>query len=283
MATTVAPHALYGMYALIGPYFKTDKIGGVVGDANHGSGYHLSRDALKARGLTGDYSIQCPADKRGPGNAASAIDITFGSLAELVTVTKRLRAACEAKDPRVEPLREHIGTIDGKNVCGYNRVATGSGSRSRVGWTSTGFSDKSHLWHAHLSVLRAYCDDVNSIRGLAEVVAGVKSGTLSWTGDGWAPQPAPVPPKPTGYPKPLDKVVYVSKLTPGQADSDSVWWAQKALGVPLTGTYDKATVDAVKAFQASLGDDVDGDLGPLEAAALFGRHPELGVTIEAKP
>ena len=85
MATTVAPHALYGIYALIAPYYKTDKIGGVVGDARHGSGYHLSRDALKARGLGGDYSIQCPADKRGPGNTASAIDITFGSLTELVT------------------------------------------------------------------------------------------------------------------------------------------------------------------------------------------------------
>jgi hypothetical protein len=101
MASTSAPHALYGLYALILPRLKTAKNGGIVGDANHGSGYHLSRNALKARGLSGDYSIQCAADKRGSGSTASAVDITFGSLAELILVHKRLREACEKNDPRI--------------------------------------------------------------------------------------------------------------------------------------------------------------------------------------
>lgn len=215
MATTVAPNALYGIYKLIDPHYKTNKVGGVVGDAAHGSGYHLSRDALKARGLTGDYSIQCPADKRGPGNAAAAIDITFGDLAELVTCHKRLRAACtpNAKgdyDPRIECVREHIGTLDGKKVSGYNRVATGSGSRSRVGWVASGFSDSSHLWHEHVSVLRDYVDDTNAMKGLAEVIAGVKPGTFGWKGATATTPATPatsVPPKEPVVPKPPKFVI----------------------------------------------------------------------------
>ncbi len=117
---------------------------------------------------------------------------------------------------------------------------------------------------------------------------------VSWHKDSAAPPvvvtpPVVTPPKPsspstpTAYPTPKDKVVYVSKLNPGQTDSDSVWWVQKALGAPLTGAYDSATVAAVKAFQKALGDDVDGDLGPLQTTALFTAHPALGVTVEDKP
>jgi hypothetical protein len=183
MATTVAPDALYDIYELIDPYFDTMKVGGVVGDAKHGSGYHLSRARLLERGLTRDYSIQCPADKRGPSNAACGIDITFGRLSELVTVHRRLKVACENKDPRIAPVRETIGTLDGKNVSGYNRVATGTGSRSRVGWHPDDWSNDSHLWHEHVSVLRDYCDDRNMMRGLAEVIAGVPRGKFGWKGD----------------------------------------------------------------------------------------------------
>lgn len=93
-----------------------------------------------------------------------------------------------------------------------------------------------------------------------------------------AKQPDPA----DGYPTPTDNTVYVSKLDPGQSDSDSVWWAQKALHVPVTGTYDQATVDAVKAFQKSIGDKVDGDLGPLETAALFAQAG-LAVEIRDRP
>jgi hypothetical protein len=106
---------------------------------------------------------------------------------------------------------------------------------------------------------------------------------VSWHKDSAAPPVVVAPPKPVdpaAYPVPSSKVVYVDKLNPEQSDSDSVWWVQKALGVPLTGTYDAATVAAVKAFQKALGDDVDGDLGPLETTALFTAHPELGVTVE---
>lgn len=201
MATTKAPHATYRIFAQVAPHLNTVEMGGVVGDARHGSGYHLSPAALKARGLGGDYSIQCPADKDGGDSYASAIDLTFGSLSELVTVTKRLRKACEDDDPRVEPLREHIGSVDGRNVCGYNRVSTGSGSRARVGWHATGFSDKSHLWHAHLSILRRYNQLANDMTGLAEIIAGVAPGAL-----GWKDPELKAEAKPTTKPKPVPVV-----------------------------------------------------------------------------
>lgn len=290
MATTTAPAALARIFTRVNPYLKTVENGGVVGDAKHGSGYHLSRNALIARGLKSDYSVLCPADKRGSGTYAAAIDLTFGSLSELVTVTKRLRAACEAKDPRVEPLREHIGTLDGRNVCGYNRVATGSGSRSRVGWTASDFSDSSHLWHAHLSVLRAYVTDENMMTGLAEIVAGLAAGALGWHEDGKLPPPATLPPvvsvPATTVKVSLKALVAAFKAdpkrpqggtTPGSDDDvKAVEWALYKAGLldkkyAEDGSAGSLTVEAYAAFQRSLGysgDDADGIPGEASLKAL---------------
>jgi hypothetical protein len=188
---TVAPKALYGIYKLIAPHLSSMRIGGVVGDANHGSGYHISRSVLIAKGKTGDYSIQAPADKRGRADHASAIDITL-STAQMRLVTTRLRVACTDNDPRIEPIREFIGSLDGRNVCGFNRYKTG---RS-VGWYPSGYSDSSHQWHVHVSVFRAYCDDANRMKGLAEVIAGVRAGEFGWidpTGAAVAPPPPRLP------------------------------------------------------------------------------------------
>jgi len=182
---TLVPPALNLVYTLIGPHLKHEKRAGI---ANPGSpGYHTSREDLIRQGRSDDYSIQCPADRRGDPRYASGIDITFTDLAELVMVHTRLRKACTPDrqgdaDPRIECVREIIGTLDGRNVSGYNRVATGSGTRSRVGWIPSRFSDPSHLWHEHISVLRDRCDDENDMRGLAEVIAGLAPGTLGWRG-----------------------------------------------------------------------------------------------------
>lgn len=175
---TVAPHALYGMYAIMKPHLPSMRIGGVVGDVNHGSGYHISREDNIRRGHRGDYSIQAPADKRGPSNAAAAIDITL-SASMMVTVSKRLKAAFDRDDDRIDVCREFIGTVDNRNVCGWNRYRTGR----RTGWYSSGYSDSSHLWHVHISFFRAYVNDTNAVRGVAEVVCGLKPGALGWKGD----------------------------------------------------------------------------------------------------
>lgn len=202
---TLAPPNLYKMYTLLNPHLSSLRIGGIVGDTRHvaGGGYHISRDDLRNHGQSSDYSIQAPADRRGPGNYAAAIDISLNP-AEMVTVSKRLRAAMEGHDydDRIEPLREFIGTVDNRNVCGYNRYQTvypNGDTGRRTGWYPSGYSEASHLWHVHLSFFRDYCNSVNDIAGVAEVICGLKPGTLGWkkpdttSGDG---RPAPVLPKP---------------------------------------------------------------------------------------
>lgn len=192
--STLVPNALYCVYALVAPYLGSDRPSGI---ANAGSpGYHTSRADLLRQGRSGDYSIQAPADRRGNANNAAGFDLSLNA-AEMKLVTTRLRTACTpvngSYDPRIECIREFIGCLDGENVCGYNRVATGSASRSRTGWFSSGFSDSSHRWHIHVSVLRDRVDIDNDMRGLAEVIAGLKPGALGWKGSTvTTPEPAPV-------------------------------------------------------------------------------------------
>jgi len=197
---TQAPPNLFRMYALVDPHLSSMRVGGIVGDTRHvaGGGYHISREDLRSHGQGSDYSIQAPADQRGNASYAAAIDISLGPK-QMVTVSKRLRAAMEGTDydPRIEPLREFIGTVDNRNVCGYNRYRTNSTSR-RTGWYPSGYSESSHLWHVHLSFFREYCNDWNSILGVAEVVCGLKPGELGWKD----PSDPAVKPAPEPKPKP---------------------------------------------------------------------------------
>jgi hypothetical protein len=284
---TYAPKPLVSLFEHVRPYFDSEKFGGVVGDANHGSGYHVSPADLHRRGIAGtDYSMQCPADLRGAARlptAASAVDLTFSRLDELVTVTRRLRKACtpgstRGYDPRVEPLREHIGTLDGRNVCGYNRVATGSGSRSRVGWTPSGFSDSSHLWHAHLSILRDYTDDLNLI-GLAEVVAGQSKGKFGWRPDPRfnAPEVNPGTIKIGGRLYPDIRAVDVSQTNRARQQkylSRNVWYVQEWLRIcgynsaASTGVWSARTQSDYNRFRKAHGYNGADALGPVGLESL---------------
>ena len=119
---------------------------GVVGDQAHGYGYHRSRNELRRRGLTGDYSILLSDDTRGPGDAASAIDVKLPP-SQMVAVTKRLLARKESATATTY-LREFFGTLDGRHVTGWDFRRQKSA-----------IADDSHLWHLHLSVIRRYADD----------------------------------------------------------------------------------------------------------------------------
>lgn len=70
---------------------------------------------------------------------------------------------------------------------------------------------------------------------------------------------------------PAISVVWTDRLVSGVTNSDSVRLVQRALGIPQTGAYDAATLAAATAFQASLGDTRDGELGPLQTIALLNR------------
>lgn len=82
---------------------------------------------------------------------------------------------------------------------------------------------------------------------------------------------------PVPFPKPDSNEAYLDKIAIGVTDSDTVWYIQSALNkvgvkVALTADYDAATVAAVKAYQAKLGDKPqfqDGILGPKQTLKLF--------------
>jgi hypothetical protein len=170
--TEYAPQAIRGLFTMINKAIPEALNSGIVGNALHHSGYHRSRDVLVATGHTCDYSIQADPDRKGDGAAASALDVSLPP-ALMRVVTGRMVEACKANDPRISALREVIGSLDGKNVCGYNRVATGIGTRSKVGFVASGFSDGSHLWHVHFSVLRQFANDTAAVKAIGAVATGL--------------------------------------------------------------------------------------------------------------
>jgi hypothetical protein len=246
-----APKAILGIYTAVHDALPYVRNGGIVGDRAHGTGYHRSRNALLRAGRKSDYSIQAAVDKRGDGDAASALDLTPTTREQQIQISKRLMAASLAKDPRLKPLREWFGTTNGKTVTGY--------SPYRGRYVS---ADSSHLWHIHLSIHRVYANDAAALAGIAEVIIGSN-------------QPAA---KPNGE-EPTGCIVYHDRVTPGVTGSDSVWWVQRWLNnvvmpaaptLELTGNYEAQTQIAAAVFQEDFCDDeADGDLGPLQTVYLY--------------
>lgn len=152
--------AMYGIYDHV--TVKGMRRSGIVGNAAHTYGYHRARNELGAS----DYSVQAPADHRGDGWAASAIDLSFGP-AEMRVVTRRLIDSMRDKtDRRSDCIREVFGTLDGHHVTGWNAYAD---ANRGVGPTS---SDSSHLWHVHLSIFREFSGNVALMRGVADIING---------------------------------------------------------------------------------------------------------------
>jgi hypothetical protein len=142
---------------------------GARGNLKHTKGYHRSRRYNMAH-TPGDYSVQLAADRAGDEDWVSAFDFTPGAWgtaanrAEMVKITKRMRAAARARDPRVRALREFAGTENGTTVVTID-MQTG-GDRSPF--------DSSHLDHGHGSIFRAYAAQDHT--GIYEVMAGIPAG-----------------------------------------------------------------------------------------------------------
>ena len=135
---------------------KSAQLSGIVGDSAHTYGYHRGRNYISSS----DYSCQQADDKAGPGEAASALDVTMND-ADMKTVSKRLNTAVNNGDSRLHCLREWYGTTDGYNVTGRD-VRTGNYITS----------DDSHLWHVHLSFYRKWADDPTEAKKVAAVFNG---------------------------------------------------------------------------------------------------------------
>lgn len=152
--------AMYGIYDLI--TVKGFRRSGIVGDSAHKYGYHRARNELSGS----DYSTRAPADQRGDGWAAAAIDIGFGP-AEMKLVTRRLIDSMkDPNDHRSDCIREVFGTLDGKTVTGWNVYPYANGS------TGATTSDSSHLWHVHTSIFREFTGNVDAMRGIASIING---------------------------------------------------------------------------------------------------------------
>jgi hypothetical protein len=126
---------------------------GIVGDANHTSGYHLGRDRIYDGSGPGlgdqDYSVQLPRDKAGLSGAAAAIDLgKLGwSYKRLYDFSRWLVAECQTGADGSRDVREIIYSPDGSQVQRWSGV---DGDIH----TGPGNGDASHRYHTHISYYR---------------------------------------------------------------------------------------------------------------------------------
>ncbi len=143
------------MFNTIKKGIPSAQMAGIIGDSAHTYGYHRGRNYVSSS----DYSVQTSPDKKGDGEAACALDISWSKASDQYAVSKRLLNA--KNDSRMNGCREFYGSTDGYNVCGwdyyYNYAVT---------------SDDSHLWHIHLSILREYCNNDDVLQKIAQVIVG---------------------------------------------------------------------------------------------------------------
>lgn len=137
------------------------RLGGIYADK---PGYHNTVAANQSR-WPGNYSVRYSLDtQQGPRDKARAIDYTMSD-ADMRKYTQRLLDACNRNDPRVKGLREFYGTVNKRTVVGRIRNDDRSAFRSST-------SDSSHLWHIHISLWAAYCDNWEILSGIISVLAG---------------------------------------------------------------------------------------------------------------
>lgn len=128
-------------------------------------GYHNTRNGNDPS----NYSVaQYALDRQGPADKAAAIDLTFpdaqsGRYATIIKYAARLlKSGQDPHDERGNYLREFYGQADqDQSVEGWDYQAL-----------TTSTSDTSHLWHIHISVMRAYVDDRRMARAVLSILAG---------------------------------------------------------------------------------------------------------------
>jgi hypothetical protein len=132
---------------------------GIVGDSQHGYGYHRSFNEVAG---SGDYSTQLPGDRNGiDPDAADAVDMSMNPQ-DMIAVTGRFyRSWKDPNDPRLNSFREIIGTLDGRTVI---YMDTQSGDQ--------GSSDDSHLWHVHSGGMRCYVNNGHVWQAWVSIAVG---------------------------------------------------------------------------------------------------------------
>jgi hypothetical protein len=169
-----APQAIWDLWYRIrdlwkGPGQQDEELSGIVGDALHSFGFHLSPNELRAAGKGGDYSLQGTRNSAGAvayPDDASALDVHFGP-AGMITATSRLLAAAKARDPRMGAVFEFCGTTNGSNPHPYYLATHQDDPNNTGGWSD------SHLTHCHFSFWRDVSHNFDALKGVADVIAGI--------------------------------------------------------------------------------------------------------------
>lgn len=179
---------LWGLWTSLDAFEPSVQLGGIYAAKG---GYHDTRQAAGSR----DYSVgEVAADRNGPGDKASAIDLTMPQAA-MIRYTTRLRDAAKRRDERlhiggVPIIREFIGTDNGSRV--YCYVLTGGRARGLPADASDDWGrDSSHLWHLHISIIRQFCTDAGAMSRLLSVLTG--EPLAAWKA---RVNPAPAAPEP---------------------------------------------------------------------------------------
>ena len=158
--------ATWSFWLAFNKEFPTAKLGGIYNDKR---GYHNTRNRNKQK-WPGDYSIRLDADNLGPPDRAAGVDLTLSDTL-MRTLTNRLRSsALHPDDNRLKYLREFIGTRDSKSV--YCRIAGDSRGLGQGRGEDDFSRDSTHLWHIHLSILRAYINDPKAYEAILSVLKG---------------------------------------------------------------------------------------------------------------
>lgn len=168
----VAPPNLTYLWSLLQGKVSGIRLSGIVGDAAHNYGFHRARNEVSSS----DYSRQGPWNDGGPSNYASAIDLSMPP-ASMKAVTNRLiRSANDPDDPAMEVVREFFGTTNGTSV-------NGRAHTSPTGGWSFASSDKSHLWHVHISFFRDFMANSEANKAKMRLLAAVITGGAAGEGD----------------------------------------------------------------------------------------------------
>jgi len=153
-----APNALKDLYNLWHQSIPSAVFSGIVSSYVPRRGYHFAANQLP----TNDYSRQLAEDRIDIDvDAASALDVSQ-STTDMMRVTRRFYDSWKnSDDPRLNNVREVIGTLDGRSVI-YMDCQSGE----------QGTADDTHLWHNHVGVLRRFANDGPTMLAIASVVKG---------------------------------------------------------------------------------------------------------------
>lgn len=213
---------------------------GIVGDANHRSGYHLGPDRIRD---ASDYSIQLARDVAGKHkypSYACGYDMGMGwarSRAWLAWLVDQCR---KGAFPNV---REIIGSLDGVHKQYWSALR---------GFRTERYDGDNHIDHTHISVYRDSAEDDHS-----DMLRRYLNGEVIQT----------VPPVFPGR---------LMRFTEGQAtmkgDDVRMWQArmrERGWQIQVDGVYGPASKRVTAQFQQEKGLGVDGIVGPLTWAAAW--------------